>query len=76
MTLTSFMTKQTILATSQGGKEPTEAPDNIATVNERLTTRVKTDLENFPISFQEPISDEDIRIRRTHHKTTDRNIRE
>jgi chitinase len=71
MTLTPFMTTQTMLATSRGGKGPTDAPDNIATFNGRLTTRVKTDLGNFPIAFPEPVSDEDIGTLRTHHKPTE-----
>ncbi|KAJ4124777.1 hypothetical protein NW765_014305 [Fusarium oxysporum] len=70
MRLTPFISRQTSLATSHMDESPSTVANHAATLNGRLTTRVKTDLGYFPAVFPHIVSpDEMDSLRRDHKKT-------
>ncbi|KAL5608620.1 hypothetical protein FOVSG1_003301 [Fusarium oxysporum f. sp. vasinfectum] len=73
MSLTPFITRQTFLATSHMDESPSTVPNHAApaTLNGRLTTRVKTDLGHFPAVFPHIVSSEEMDSLRRDHKQTE-----
>ncbi|EXL68538.1 hypothetical protein FOPG_15425 [Fusarium oxysporum f. sp. conglutinans race 2 54008] len=73
MCLTPFIKRQTWLATSQMDESPSSASNLAApaTLNGRLTTRVKTDLGEFPAAFPHILSPEEMDSLIKDHKETE-----
>lgn len=73
MCLTPFIKRQTWLATSQMDESPFSASNLAApaTLNGCLTTRVKTDLGQFPAAFPQILSPEEMDSLRKDHKETE-----
>ncbi|KAG7417481.1 hypothetical protein Forpe1208_v005351 [Fusarium oxysporum f. sp. rapae] len=73
MSLTPFISRQTFLATSHMDQSPSTVPNHAApaTLNGRLTTRVKTDLGHFPAVFPGILSPDEMDSLRKDHKQTE-----
>lgn len=71
MSLTPFITRETVLVTSHMDESPSTAANHEATLNGRLTTRVKTDLGNFPATFPHILFPDEMESIREHHKDTE-----
>ncbi|RBQ69334.1 hypothetical protein FVER14953_04351 [Fusarium verticillioides] len=73
MSLTPFTIWQTWLATSHMDKPPSTVLGHMAPaiLNGRLTTRVKTDLGEFPATFPHVLSPDEMHSLRKHHKETE-----
>lgn len=71
MSLTPFITRQTFLATSHMDESPSTTSNHGATLNGRLTTRVKTDLGDFPAAFPQVLFPDEMDSLRKDHKETE-----
>ncbi|KAF5559134.1 hypothetical protein FPHYL_7172 [Fusarium phyllophilum] len=73
MSLTPFTIRQTWLATSHMDKPPSTVLGHMAPaiLNGRLTTRVKTDLGEFPATFPHVLSPDEMHSLRKNHKETE-----
>lgn len=71
MSLTPFIKRQTFLATSHMNETPSNVSGHAATLNGRLTTRVKTDLGDFPASFPHVLFPDEMDSLRKDHKETE-----
>ncbi|KAF9760749.1 hypothetical protein IL306_004142 [Fusarium sp. DS 682] len=71
MSLAPFITRQTWLATSHIDESPSTESNHTATLNGRLTTRVKTDLGEFPAAFPHILSPDEMHSLRKDHKETE-----
>jgi hypothetical protein len=73
MSLTPFTIRQTWLVTSHMDKPPSTVLGHMtpAILNGHLTTRVKTDLGEFPAMFPHVLSPDEMHSLRRHHKETD-----
>ncbi|KAF5624294.1 hypothetical protein F25303_11543 [Fusarium sp. NRRL 25303] len=71
MSLTPFIKRQTFLATSHMNVAPSTNTSHAATLNGRLTTRVKTDLGDFPASFPHVLLPDEMHTLRKDHKETE-----
>ncbi|KAM0342049.1 hypothetical protein ACHAPU_009777 [Fusarium lateritium] len=71
MSLTPFITRETVLVTSHMDESPSTAPNHEATLNGRLTTRVKTDLGIFPATFPHILTSDELDSFREHHEETE-----
>ncbi|SCV58358.1 uncharacterized protein FFB14_15595 [Fusarium fujikuroi] len=71
MSLTPFIKRQTFLATSHMNETPSNVSGHSATLNGRLTTRVKTELGDFPASFPHVLFPDEMHSLRKDHKETE-----
>lgn len=71
MSLTPFINRQTVLFTSYMDEGPSSGPNHAATLDGRLTTRVKTDLGDFPATFPHILFPDEMDSIRKHHKDTE-----
>ncbi|KAM0407375.1 hypothetical protein ACHAPD_012291 [Fusarium lateritium] len=71
MSLTPFINRQTVLFTSYMDEGPSSRPNHAATLDGRLTTRIKTDLGDFPATFPHILFPDEIDSIRKHHKDTE-----
>ncbi|KAF4960821.1 hypothetical protein FGADI_654 [Fusarium gaditjirri] len=76
MSLLPFTTRQTFLATSHMDEPPSTASNRSApaTLNGRLTTRVKTDLGDFPAAFPHILFPDEMHSLRKDHKETEMDV--
>ncbi|KAM0384982.1 hypothetical protein ACHAQC_011832 [Fusarium culmorum] len=71
MSLTPFINRQTVLFASYMDEGPSSGPNHAATLDGRLTTRVKTDLGDFPATFPHILFPDEMDSIRKHHKDTE-----
>jgi hypothetical protein len=71
LNLTPFTTRQTLLAAAREDQIDPSKKNNAATLNGRLTTRVKTDLGEFPAVFPNILLPDEMESIRKHHKDTE-----
>ncbi|KAF5632041.1 hypothetical protein F52700_6559 [Fusarium sp. NRRL 52700] len=76
MSLTPFTIRQTFLSTSRMDEPPSTGHNHTApaTLNGRLSTRVKTDLGEFPAAFPHVIFPDEMDSLRKDHKETEMEI--
>ncbi|UPK93022.1 hypothetical protein LCI18_003957 [Fusarium solani-melongenae] len=65
-----YLSREYVLATSNGRDGPVVGSDNAATFNGRLTSRVTTDLGKFSAVFPDTMDDNDLELARKDRKKT------